>query len=111
LFCSAAKIFGIANKSNSHSCALTIVELRPKVLHFVQPRSENFWNCEQKHWFDLPHSENFGIHQQKQLKLTPFCLPRSQNFRSLSTETTQINSILFCGAAKILEFANKNNSN
>jgi hypothetical protein len=65
------------------------LELRRKALYFVQPRSEIFGNCEQKHWFDqprsenwnceqkhcvwLPRRENFGIHRQKQLKLTAFC--------------------------------------
>jgi hypothetical protein len=39
--------------------AAKILELRRKALYFVQPCSENFCSCEQKHWFD--RTENFGI--------------------------------------------------
>jgi hypothetical protein len=54
----------------------------------------------------LPRSESFGICQQKQLKLTVLAAPRE--FLGFPT---QIDSILFCRAAKILEFANESNSN
>jgi hypothetical protein len=60
--------------------------------------------------FCSARNENFGIHQQSQFKLTHFVLPRSQKFRNLPTEATQIHCILFCCAAKIWEFPNQNNS-
>jgi glutamine synthetase len=77
---------------HSHSgilgnCAKSIV--------FVQPRSEKFQNCEQKHWFDQLRRENFGTVN----KSTVFCQPRSENFMNLPTEeATQINCI--CSAVQ-----------
>jgi hypothetical protein len=46
-----------------------------------------------------------------QLKLQHFVLPRSENFGIWPTNATQIDCILFCRAAKTLQFANKSNSN
>jgi hypothetical protein len=57
-------------------------------------------------YFVLPHSEIFGICEQKQLELTVFCSAA----REFLEFATQIDGILFCRAAKVLEFANKSNS-
>jgi hypothetical protein len=49
-------------------------ELRDKSSDFVQPRSENVWNWEQKHCILFGSAgKDFGIYKQKQLKLTVFC--------------------------------------
>jgi hypothetical protein len=38
------------------------IELRPKALHFVQPRSENFWNYDEKNCILFSRAaKNFGI--------------------------------------------------
>jgi hypothetical protein len=47
LFCRVAKNFGICQQKQLKSTA-TILKLRPKALYFGLPRSEIFWNCEQK---------------------------------------------------------------
>jgi hypothetical protein len=31
-------------------------ELPPKAMHFVQPRSEKFWNCDEKHCISFIHA-------------------------------------------------------
>jgi hypothetical protein len=57
LFCPAAQreFFGICQQEQVkltafRSAALRIfLELRPKAVYSVQPRSENFWNCDEKH--------------------------------------------------------------
>jgi hypothetical protein len=61
--------------------------------------------------FVQPRSENFGIGEQKQLKLTVFVQPRSEKFRNWRTKATQIDSICSAAQRKISELANKSNSN
>jgi hypothetical protein len=70
VFCSAAqrKTLGFANKSNSNW------------LYFGLPRSQKFRNLTTRLHFVLQRSENFGICEQKQLKLTYFVLPHSEIF-------------------------------
>jgi hypothetical protein len=46
-------------------------------------------------------AKSFGIRQQKQLNVTVFCQPSSENFWNLPTNATKIGCIA----------ANKNNSN
>jgi hypothetical protein len=78
--------------------------------------------------FCLCIAKDFGIRQQKQLKLTVFCSAAQRKFWNLPTKATQIDSraakffefankqltqidcTLFSRAAKFFEFANKSNS-
>jgi hypothetical protein len=116
------------------SRAAKLSELRPKALHFVQPRSKKLWNCEQKHCivfsrtpknyelrtkaflFVQPRSENFGIvtnrfwSERKLLELRPKALHSVQPRSEIFLNCEQKHCILFSRAAK-MEFTNKHNSN
>jgi hypothetical protein len=76
---------------------------RPKAPYFVQPRSETFWNCDQKHCILFSRAaKHFGIAN----KSTAFCAAAQRKNVELRTKAF----ILFSRAVKILEFTNKNNN-
>jgi hypothetical protein len=105
LFSRAEKSFGFATKSSVICSAAQrkIVELRPKALlrlHFVQPRTEEILNCEQKHFFVQPRCENFGI----ATKSTLFCSAAQRKF--LNCEQTS-----FGIATKALHFVQPRSEN
>jgi hypothetical protein len=60
----------------------------------------------------LPCSTNFGIHQQKQLKLTVLCFAGQRNFLEfVNTKAPQIDCTLLRGTPKILDFTSQIDSN
>jgi hypothetical protein len=86
-FCSAARnTLEFTNKSNRINCILfcraKTLGLRGEALYFIQQR--NFLELRRKAlYFVLPRSENFGISQQKQLKLTAFCSAVQRKIKEL----------------------------
>jgi hypothetical protein len=93
LFSRAATNFGIANKSTvlCSGAQRKVLDLRPKALYFVQPRSDKFRNCEQKHC-------TCTAAQRKVLELRPkalhFVQPRSEIAWNCEQNT------VFCSAAQ-----------
>jgi hypothetical protein len=57
LFCCAVKFFGICQQKQ-----LTLSAC-------CSSAQRKFWNCEQKHWFDQPRSENWNCEQKHCISL------------------------------------------
>jgi hypothetical protein len=80
--------------------------------HCILLSAAKVLNYEQRHCISFSQAaKSFGIANKSPNVFSSTAQRKSEKVWSLPTKATQINCILFCCVAKILEFVNKSNSN
>jgi hypothetical protein len=109
LFSHATKILEFSNKNNSnclHPASCSAVQ--PKIQEFTHKSNSNFLYfallLQRK---SLEFANKIEIYQQKQHKLTVFCLPRSENFWNCQQKQLKLTSCLSAAQRASLELRPK----